>query len=143
MNNLLEILGWVLLSSVKFVLAIIPLLASSPRVWFYDIFIVAAGGCLGVFVFTFLGSVISHYLSRFHFFKIKYKNLKRFIRIKNGYGLIGIAFLTPLVISIPVGCILSAAIERDKWRVIRLQVSSVCLWSIFLFGIKGIFKLQF
>ena len=143
MSELLEIIGWYLLSSVKFIFAAIPLLAGSSRYWVYDMIIVALGGCTGVFVFTYLGGVISRYFARYHFFRISYKNLRRFVRLKNGYGLIGVALLTPIIISIPVGCILSATFEHDKWRVIRLQTSAVLLWSILLFSLKGLFNVNF
>jgi hypothetical protein len=142
MSEVLKILLMVLLSSVKYVLAVVPLLASSSRAWYLDMSIVMIGGCLGVFVFTYLGVIISKYLERFHFFRIKYKSLKRFIRIKNSYGLIGIAFLSPVLISIPVGCIISASFEHDKKRIIRLQILSVIFWSIFLFGLKGLFNIN-
>ncbi len=143
MSKVLEIIGWTLLASVKFPWAIIPLLASSSRFWLYDFCIIASGGCLGVFIFTYLGRIISKYLERYHFFKISYKNLRRFVRLKNGYGLIGVAFLTPFLISIPIGCILSATIEHDKWRVIRLNCLSVLFWSVLLFGLKGLFGIDF
>ena len=141
MSEFFEIAGWVLLSSVKYIISILTLLVKSPRVWFYDLLIVAAGGSLGVLVFTFLGSAISKYLGRFNFFKIKFKNLRRFVIIKNGYGLIGIAFLSPLVFGIPLGCIISSLFEPDKTKVLRLQLTSVVLWSVLLFGVKGLIRL--
>ncbi|MFM9943758.1 MAG: hypothetical protein ACKVQB_00855 [Bacteroidia bacterium] len=140
MSDFFEIGGWVLLSSVKYIIAILTLLVKSPRLWFWDMLIVSAGGCLGVVVFTFLGSVISKYFGQFDFFKIKFKNLRRFVFIKNGYGLIGIAFLSPLLFGIPLGSIISTMFEPNKNKVLRLQLSSVILWSIFLFGTKGLIQ---
>ena len=52
MSEVFEIAGWMLLSSVKYIVAILTLLAKSPRFWFYDMLIVAAGGAMGVAVFT-------------------------------------------------------------------------------------------
>jgi hypothetical protein len=99
--------------------------------------IVAAGGAMGVAVFTYLGAAISKYLERFPVFKIKYKNLRRFVLIKNGYGIIGLAFLTPLILGVPLGCIITTIFEPNKAKVLRLQLVSVTLWSALLFGIKG------
>lgn len=140
MSEFFEIGGWILLSSVKYIVAILTLLAKSSRLWFWDMLIVAVGGSLGVFVFTFLGSVISKFFERFSIFKIKYKNRRRFVYIKKGYGLIGIAFLTPLIIGIPLGCIIASLFEPNKTIVIRLQLASVIFWSVLLFSVKGLIQ---
>lgn len=142
MNEFFEIAIWFLLSGVKYLFAVLPLLANSQREWYWDMLIVASGGTLGVFVFTFLGAVLSKYLSQFNFFKFKYKKLRGFVKMKNSYGLIGIAILSPVIISIPVGCIISASFEHDKGKVIRYQMISVLAWSILLFGIKGLFHID-
>ncbi len=139
MGLLAEILGLILLSAVKYLFAVVPLLSFSNRVWYLDMFIVMIGGIIGVFIFTLLGSLISKKFSKISFFKMKFGQLKKMIKIKNGYGLIGLALITPISISIPVGCILSTAIESNKSKVLLLQVSSVVFWSILLFGLKGIF----
>lgn len=140
MSEFFEIGGWILLSSVKYIVAILTLLAKSSRLWLWDMLIVAVGGSLGVFVFTFLGSVISKFLERFSIFKIKYKNLRRFVIIKKGYGLIGIAFLTPLIIGVPLGCIIASLFEPNKAVVLRLQLASVIFWSVLLFSVKGLIQ---
>ena len=46
MSEVFEIAGWMLLSSVKYIVAILTLLAKSPRFWFYDMLIVSAGGAI-------------------------------------------------------------------------------------------------
>jgi hypothetical protein len=140
MSEFLEIAGWVLLSSVKYIVVIIALLAKSDRFWFFNFLIVAFGGSLGVFVFTFLGSIISKFFGKFDFFKVKFKNLKRIVHIKKGYGLIGLAFLTPLILGIPLGSIITTLFEPDKSIVLRFQLISVILWSIFLFGMKALIQ---
>ena len=141
MSEFLEIAGWVLLSAVKYIVVIIALLAKSDRHWLYDFLIVAGGGSLGVVVFTYLGSAISKYFGKFAFFKVKFKNLRRIITIKKGYGLIGLSFLSPLVLGIPLGTIICTFVEPDKFKVLKLQLTSVCLWSIALLGTKAIIQL--
>lgn len=142
MGEFIKIFLMVLLSSVKYLFAVLPLLASSSRAWYWDMLIVACGGSIGVLVFTYLGAIISNYFSRFSFFKFKFGKLKKLIRIRNSYGLIGIAFISPMVISIPVGCIISAAFEHDKSIIIRWQLLSVIFWSVLLFGLKGLFHID-
>jgi membrane protein YqaA with SNARE-associated domain len=142
MNEVVEIILMGLLAAVKFLFAAGGLLIRSSRAWYLDMAIVATGGTIGVIVFTYLGAFISKYFQKFHFFRIKYKTLKKLVRIMNSYGMIGIAFISPMTISIPVGCIVSASFEHDKKRIIRLHIASVLFWSILLFGLKGIFDIN-
>ncbi len=140
MSDFFEIAGWIFLSSVKYIVVIIALLANSSRFWLYDLLIVAVGGSIGVAVFTFLGSLISKFFERFSFFRVSYKNLRRVVLVKNGYGLIGLVFLTPLILGVPFGCIITTLFEPDKKKIFKMQLTSVILWSIFLFGVKGIIQ---
>jgi hypothetical protein len=142
MEDFLDIIVWFFVASVKFVIAVTKLLVISNRAWYWDMLIVMAGGTFGVLVFTFLGAAISKKLENYNFFKMKRSKLRKLIKIKNGYGLIGIAFITPVIISIPVGCIISSAFENDRNRVLRLQISSVLIWSLVLFTAKGFLKIQ-
>lgn len=142
MENFWDIIVWFLVASVKFVIAVTKLLVISNRAWYWDMLIVMAGGTLGVLIFTFLGAAISKKLEKYNFFKMKRSKLRKLIKIKNGYGLIGIAFITPVIISIPVGCIISSAFENDRNRVLRLQISSVLIWSLVLFVAKGLLNIQ-
>jgi membrane protein YqaA with SNARE-associated domain len=142
MQEVLDILFWGLLSAVKFLFAAGGLLIKSHRPWYLDLIITTVGGCVGVVVFTYLGAIISKYFERFHLFRIKYKTLKKLVRIMHGYGLLGIAFISPMTISIPVGCIISASFEHDKKRIIRVQIASVIFWSVLLFGLKGMFNIN-
>jgi hypothetical protein len=142
MENFWDIIVWFLVASVKFVIAVTKLLVISNRAWYWDMLIVMAGGTFGVLIFTFLGAEISKKLEKYNFFKMKRSKLRKLIKIKNGYGLIGIAFITPVIISIPVGCIISSAFENDRNRVLRLQISSVLIWSLVLFVAKGLLNIQ-
>jgi hypothetical protein len=142
MNEVVEIGLWIILSGVKYLFAVLPLLAKSHRPWYWDMLIVSTGGIMGVFSFTYLGAYISNYLSKYHFFKMKYPKLKKFIKIKNSYGLIGIALFSPIAFSIPVGCMISAAFEHNKHKVLSYQIASVIFWSVLLFGLKGLFNID-
>ena len=135
----LQYLGLFLLSSVKFLFAVLPLLAMSQTHWAFDMFVCMAGGCFGVFVFTLLSKQILDFFKRKNFAQPTFKRLRSFVKLKNGSGLIGISILSPMLISIPVGCFLSSAIENNKKKILIYQCSSVILWSIVLFGTKGIF----
>lgn len=142
MNEVLEIIGWILGSAVKFLFTVPALLLTSHRPWYIDMLIVAFGGSLGVYIFTYLGIHISKWLEKFHLFRFKFGKLRKFIRIKNSFGLIGLAILSPILFSIPVGCIISTSFEHDKGKIIRMQLFSVIFWSIFFFSLKGIFHIN-
>jgi hypothetical protein len=49
-----------------------------------------------------------------------------------------VAFLTPLILSIPVGCLFANTLDSNPYRVLRIQALSVLFWSLVIFGSKGI-----
>jgi hypothetical protein len=70
------------------------------------------------------------------------KSNRRIIKIKNRFGLIGIAVLTPVLLSIPLGAFLAERFFKDKKKVIIYITISCVFWSnalyfIFLLTYKG------
>ena len=70
--------------------------------------------------------------------KIFTKFNRRVIRIKHRFGLTGIAILTPIFLSIPIGAFLAERFYKDKKKVIiYLSVSSIAwcfvLYFVYLF----------
>ena len=70
------------------------------------------------------------------------KSNRRIIKIKNRFGLIGIAVLTPVLLSIPLGAFLAERFYKDKKKVIIYITISCVFWSnalyfIFLLTYKG------
>jgi len=64
------------------------------------------------------------------------------VRLKRSGGLPVIAILTPIFLSIPVGCIASAIIYKDRKKVLTFMIVSVLLWTIVLFGARELFGLN-
>ena len=67
---------------------------------------------------------------------------RRIIKIKNRFGLIGIAALTPILLSIPLGAFLAERFYKDKKKVIIYISIATFFWSnalyfIFLLFYKG------
>lgn len=104
------------------------------------------GAILGTVVFTYLFAGILKWWERVkegmftskHPKKIFTKFNRRVIRIKHRFGLTGIAILTPIFLSIPIGAFLAERFYKDKGKVILyLSVSAVfwcfTLYFIFLF----------
>lgn len=70
------------------------------------------------------------------------KSNRRIIKIKNRFGLIGIAALTPILLSIPLGAFLAERFYKDKKKVIIYISIATVFWSnalyfIFLLAYKG------
>jgi hypothetical protein len=53
-----------------------------------------------------------------------------------------IALLTPIVLSIPIGCIAAVIIYGSRKKVVIYMIASVLAWSIMLFGGKQFFGLN-
>lgn len=64
--------------------------------------------------------------------KIFSASSRRFVRIWRKYGLLGLAFLTPVVISIPIGTIVANAFESNKTKIFIYMFFSILFWSVLL-----------
>ncbi len=60
---------------------------------------------------------------------------RKFVRLWRKYGLIGVAFLTPVIISIPIGTILVNAFEDNKKKIFIYMFFSILFWSVLLTSI--------
>ena len=151
MNEIIKILLVVLVSSVKFI--------AGPPFAYYDnqyeftfletnIYCII-GGMLGVWLFSFFGSQIEKFwhwikpkiIHPLHKLELLQKNestkrkvfTKRnrlIVRIWKKYGPIGIAFLTPVILSIPIGTIIANYLIRDKQKMYWLLFASIAFWSV-------------
>ena len=141
-----------LLAGIKFLLA--PFVAESPPydLDFWQSFIITtAGGMAGIIVFVFFGHfVLSKWGVFIYLIKRIYKSKEkleeernkprkkfnwktRFIgRVKRRFGLIGIAFVTPCIISIPIGSVVAVGIYRKKGKVFSYITASLVFWSFVL-----------
>lgn len=94
------------------------------------------GGIVGIVLFTYLGGVIQDYLAmRFpKRFGRKFSRTTRFlVSVKQKFGLNGIAALTPIVLSIPVGVMFALALEHDKKKIMFSMITSILFWATVLF----------
>lgn len=71
--------------------------------------------------------------------KIFTKRNRRIVKIWKKFGLAGIAFITPCIISIPVGTIIANALESKRKKVFVYMFISVVFWS---FVIHSVFYLK-
>lgn len=145
----LKILEVGLIASVKFLFA--PFEAERYEMNFRDAYLITTGGgIMGIFVFYFAGHFISEWWKRNvakvkSFFtrrpvsdftgenrRIFTRTNKLIVRVKNKFGLVGIAFVTPCLISIPIGTLVAVAMYRKRRPVLLYLIISLLLWSGFL-----------
>ena len=94
------------------------------------------GGIIGIVLFTYLGSYVQDYVvKKFpNQFGKKFTRTTRFlVRIKQKFGLGGIAALTPIILSIPVGVLFALALTHDKKKILVSMLMSMFFWATVLF----------
>lgn len=137
-------LSFFILAATKYFAAVLILFADSSTTVSTTFFILFFGGVVGVVVFYFLGKLINKGINAL-FARWKKnktpkkaftKNNRRLLFLKNKYGLIGIATLTPILLSIPLGCFLAARFYRKKNSTIFIMLLSVIVWTVVFSGIK-------
>lgn len=102
-----------------------------------------SGAVLGTVVFTYLSAGILKWWNTLkeRWFKSKHpkkiftKSNRRVLKIKQRFGLTGIAILTPVLLSIPIGAFLAERFYKDKKKVIiYLSISGIVWCFIFYFA---------
>jgi len=141
LHGLWQILLIFLLSALKFGFGGVPAAVFAKFPFFKAVTITTAGGVAGAIFFA---HVSQWALDKWHQFRFKYfprsrnrtitiadRKLARFIREK--WGLAGIAFFTPFILSIPIGTSIAVHFYRDKQKVISYMLVSIAAWDIVLY----------
>lgn len=102
--------------------------------------VTCSGGIAGSIFFTYLSAAI---LKAWHNYRAKRHLIhrkriftsfnRRIIRIKNRFGLAGIAFVTPIFLSTPVGAFVAERFFRDKKKIILYLSAATIFWSFTLY----------
>ena len=140
MNSWWEIFSVFLLSTVKFVFGGVPLALTYNFSFFESVTVTSIGGFTGCIFFVFLSETLIinyrhrianklHLAKRSTPEKIFTKKKRFIIKVKTRFGLVGIAALTPLLLSIPLGCFVAVRYFKHKQRVLIYMFTSVFLWS--------------
>jgi hypothetical protein len=72
------------------------------------------------------------YVERSRLRKVFTRRNRRMVKVWRRYGLLGVAFLTPVVFSIPVGTIVANSLVRNKKKIFLYMFLSVLFWSVLL-----------
>jgi hypothetical protein len=68
---------------------------------------------------------------------------RRIVKVWSKYGLAGIAFLTPIIISIPIGTVIATRLVHNKKKIFLYMFLSILFWSLtmnFIFEMASIKK---
>jgi hypothetical protein len=139
-HNFWQIVIVFLMSTVKFGFGGVPLAVMVEKFpLFKAITITTAGGVTSAIVFAYISDWV---LKQWHAFRRKYfpyhqhKNVPESRitkKIREKWGLYGLAFFTPFILSIPVGTLLSVHFYHDKQKVISYMVVSIVAWDLFFY----------
>lgn len=88
------------------------------------------GGVIGVLVVTLPGELIGAWLARRRAGKPRPKSWDRAGRIWDRYGIIGLAFVSPVLPGAPLGALIALVLGASKWRVVLWFSTSLVVWSV-------------
>lgn len=136
----IETILFALLATLKFAVAV-PFYIVEEKMTFWEGLIFSlSSGIFGIFIFMYLSSKIilawEWFKAKTGWFKRKKpkkvfsRKLRRLVRIKSRYGLIGIALLSPFILSLPVGCFLAVRFYKNKRKVFLYMTGGVIIWSL-------------
>jgi hypothetical protein len=133
--QIIQAISVLLLGCVKFFLAI-PL-AIQYDFTFWETFLLSCfGGIVGIIIFAkFRKAVLKLYYKIYPFnYNINKRGLRKTIALKTArkYGLFGIAFLTPVFLSIPIGTFIALHFFPNKKKTLPILFASVLGWSFLL-----------
>lgn len=126
-----------LFAATKFAMALGYMLLPTTNYNYTEIVItLITGGSTGVVFFYYamgwINTLIDKLLPKKKKKKVFTKGNRRFIKIKNRYGLIGISALTPILLSIPVGCFLASRFYKGKSTTIPIMLAGIVFWAFVL-----------
>jgi len=98
-----------------------------------------AGGIIGVLIVLVPGEKIGAWLARRRAGKPRPKSWDRASRIWDKYGIIGLAFFSPILPGAPLGALISLTLGASKWRVLLWFSISLVLWSVGVTAIGAFF----
>lgn len=140
--SVLAFISSLLLCSVKFGV-VYPITIRAQNYNFLEAVLFGlASGSLGISAFMWAGEWLNRWIDilaiklRKNTQRKNKKNFtpakRRMVQIKNRYGMFGIAFLSPVLLSIPVGVFLALRFYDNRTRIFLYMIGGVLFWSVVL-----------
>ncbi len=129
-EEILKYLGIYLLACLKSIFP--PLLGPAAGMTNLEIILITVGGLMtSVFFFTILGERIKKNVIPIFIKSPKKftKKSRRMVRIWKKYGIIGVCFLTPLILSPPGGSLLVASVGAPRKQVYLYMLLFGVMWA--------------
>ncbi|OFY85262.1 MAG: hypothetical protein A3F72_04470 [Bacteroidetes bacterium RIFCSPLOWO2_12_FULL_35_15] len=150
MESLWEIILVFLLSTVKFVFGSVPLALGFGFSFFEAVTVTSLGGFTGAIFFVFMSDkILSFFKKRKARKKLEnpdtphkkvFTNRNRMIvRVKKRFGLLGIAFLSPFLFPLPLGCFLAVRYFKNKQKILIYMFGAILFWSVTVSSLKLLF----
>ena len=141
LKEVLELLGIFGLSALKFGIAGVPAAVFAQLSIFEALTVTISGGFAGTLFFAYLSEWIINLfekVKRKHFpvsgtAKKFTKTNRLIIYLKTKMGLAGLAIVTPLLLSIPLGTFLAIRYYSNKQKIITYMFISIFAWAIILY----------
>lgn len=144
MNSIWEIVLVFLLSTVKFVFGSVPLALGFGFSFFEAVTVTCLGGFTGATFFVYLSDKLLAYLKKRKARKNKEnpgappkqiftKRNRMVVKVKNRFGLLGIAFLSPSLFPLPIGCFIAVRYFKNKHKILVYMYGAILFWSVTAF----------
>ncbi len=72
--------------------------------------------------------------------KIFTRRNRRIVKVWKDYGLIGIAFITPVILSIPIGTFIATRLSQDKRKLFIYMFFSIVFWSVLMTSLFELYQ---
>ncbi|MEI6506968.1 MAG: hypothetical protein WCO54_00690 [Bacteroidota bacterium] len=141
---ILKVLSVIALSAFKYVggfaLALFQFKHNIYETLIYNV----TGGMCGVIIYLYLWHFIEIFRKKYFPHKsihgIRMNRRRRFlVKIVKRYELWGIVAITPIFLTVPVGTVVAALIEKNKWKIKLMMLISFTAWTFFLLIIYLLF----
>ena len=140
-----ELSSFFLLSGVKFLPCPFAIIGLGFSYW-VSVFVCMGGGMLGMLIFYYASEVMmkrsrAKKLAGTNKLKAQGKYVPRpvftrtnktIVKVKKRFGIIGIAILTPPILSIPIGAVISAKFFKHNPYTIFVLLAAVAFWALTL-----------
>jgi hypothetical protein len=150
MELIFKVLGTVGLSIIKYLIGVtFALKVLNPIEGFLSTTI---GSGISVLIYVYGGTELTRFFRERKIRRqgVKYKKplvftkKNRFlVKIRKNGGLALVAFLSPVVISLTVGCLLAITFIHNRPKIVTYMIISIFIWGIMIFGGKNLLYSQF
>ncbi len=130
-EKIIAYLAVIAASGFKYALGPVTAIAFSLSIWETIILMIVGMMLTVILLTTLLGDIFYGFLKKtlFKSRKVFSPKTRNIVRVSNKWGLIGIAFLTPVLFSPVGGTLIAVSFGEDKRKIILYMFLSACFWA--------------